>query len=213
MTKPKSQQLGAVGSGALVYWDDELVPEMPDLSSELDNCLSAVSVVEFTEWLRQRLARYRVSERARAEMGQRLAIVQWIEAAATGIDEALDDGRLNQLPAFFAEPAIEYAAMKAGAKWRELLASRDASAIADVLRTAAADLRKQKSNRGRPRMTARDQLLAAIMQELRRLGMRSADAAGRADSILIKCKVPSAITHDDADHRSLARAARRVRKP
>ena len=69
---------------------------------------------------------------------------------------------------------------------------------------AAAALRRERVNRGRPPAVARDVLLHAVVEALKAAGLMPSEARHRADAILIKCRVPT-------PEESVARAARRGR--
>jgi len=202
MTKPKADALGPSGPGALAWWDGEVVQDMPDLAEELTG--TVLQIDQFTEWLRGPLAVYRVTAAARASMAQKAAVTRWLESSAQHVDAALADGRLRRLPEWYAKPAVHFAALKAGLDWRAILASAEPQAVAAVLLAAAAALRRERVNRGRPPAVARDVLLHAVVEALKAAGLMPSEARHRADAILIKCRVPT-------PEESVARAARRGR--
>ncbi|OWQ90827.1 hypothetical protein CDN99_11710 [Roseateles aquatilis] len=201
MTKSKSDALGP--SGPLVWTDGELVQQLPDLSVVLrDSCIDAQA---FGAWLRAPLAQFRAHAMARASMAERAAIIRWLEAAAAAPGAARADGRLARLPAWYAEPAVSHAALKIGRTWREALAAGSDSEIGDLLKSACESLRRQKANRGRPSMRARDELLRAVVTELKKSLSSVEDAEHLADEVLVACGVPS-------PEASIGRAARRAKR-
>lgn len=204
MTKAKAQALGLLSSpGALVWCEGDVVPTLPDLHNELEG--TSIGEAAFAEWLRGPLARYRVSAKARAAMGQQSTVIAWLAAAENDIPAAVADGRLRHVPAFFAEPAVSHAAVKAGTTWRQALASGDLELIARLVREGRESLQRQRPRRGRPSAHERDLLLAAIVERLRAAGLGAAEAQHRADLILVACSVPS-------PEASVPRAARRARR-
>lgn len=203
MTKRQADALGPRGPGALAWFEGELVPALPDLRDALAG--TELDPQALAQWIREPLARYRVSATARAQMAQRSAVIQWLEQAARRLDEAIADGTLAALPAFYAEPALWLAAQRRGHEWRELLARRDAAAIALCLADACAALKRERTRQRRPSQRERDMLLALVVRELRALGLTAAAAAHHADLVLVACAVPS-------PEASVARAARRARR-
>lgn len=204
MTRTKSRAIGAAGPGSLAWSEGDFVSEIPDLRHALAGL--RIDIAEFGQWLAPHLAHYRASARAAELKGQQAAIIAWLRTAADQIDDAMRDGRLQRLPEFFATPAVEHAAMRAGTTWRQVLAKNDRDLAVSLLRTGIAALERQPIRRGRRPEIARDLLLQCIVQELSRASAvpTVADAEYRADLVLKACGVPS-------PEASVSRAIRRAK--
>ncbi|MCR5865228.1 hypothetical protein [Aquincola sp. J276] len=202
MTKPTFQALGALaGQPGTTFTEADVAADVPDLAAELHD--TEIDAKAFAVWLQPLLVEYRVAAAAMALMGQRAAVVRWLEAAAAQPEQALGDGRLQHPPAWHAEPALWHAARRSGLDWDDLVAAGHAPLAAAVLRAAADMLRAGKSRRGRRTSRSRDLLLNAVVQRLRVLGLGAGDAAHRAAGILSVCAVP-------VPQETTARAARRA---
>lgn len=202
MTKPTSQALGPlVGQPGTAFTEGDVAADVPDLAAELHD--TGIDAKAFAAWLQPLLVEYRVAAAAMALMGQRAAVVRWLEAAAAQPEQALADGRLQHPPAWHAAPTLWHAAQRYGLDWDDLVAAGVAPLAAAVLRAAAEMLRAGKPKRGRRTSRSRDLLLNAVVQRLRVLGLGAGDAAHRAAGILSVCKVP-------VPHETTARAARRA---
>lgn len=189
MTKPTAQALGPVrGQPGTAFTEGDLAAQVPDLTDELHG--TGVDPQAFATWLQPLLVDYRASEAAKALMGQRLAVVRWLEAAAADPDTALADGRLQHPPEWHATPALWHAAQQRGESWDRLVAVGHAPLAAVVLRAAAAMLKRRGRKRGRRTSRSRDLLLRAVVDRLRREGLGVGDATHRAAGILVLCRVP-----------------------
>lgn len=202
MTKPTAQALGPIdGHRGTVFAEGDLAAQVPDLSAELHG--TGIDAQAFAAWLQPLLVDFRAGEAAKALMGQRLAVVRWLEAAAADPETALGDGRLQHPPEWHAAPALWHAAQQQGEEWDHLVATGYSPKAAAVLRAAAAMLKARSRKRGRRTSRARDLLLRAVVDRLRRHGLGVGDATHRAAGILVLCRVPV----PDA---SATRAARRA---
>ena len=203
MTRRVKDALGPTGPGAFTWWEGELVPERPDLVEALQG--TSVDPEAFAEALRDPLATYRASARARELKAQRSAVITWLRQAAANVDAALADGRLQRLPASHAAPHVWLAVWRMGLEWNELLRRPNRVAITQCLALAIASLVRERPKRGRPSQQARDMLLQLVVWRLRDAGLSADEAGKRADEVLVACRVPS-------PEGSVARAARRGRR-
>lgn len=165
----------------------------------------------FRDWFRLELGKYRSAIKGRAAM----------PAPTTELDELLRTQRLVEQThsALAILPPRSRAVLQTvglresaqiGATWGELekRLSNDLMVAGALLGQVARALGDAKvDSRGRPKSTARDALLAAVVANLRASGMKAEEARETASQILVRCQIQS-----PSDSDRLKTAVRRGRK-
>jgi hypothetical protein len=184
-------------------WRDESVP------AELAEVLQPhreVDAVAFTAWLGPQLGDYR--EHAASSAGdvtaedERAYLLQ-LEAAAAGLRELLRATAAG--PRATARLHEAGKALRIG--WRPLRDAQRAplKVIERLARAAWADMRPGRA--GRPSATARDRLVAAVVDRLREHGITKSEAALQlAGEVLRACGVPAPAASPKDRNRSARRA-------